>query len=199
MQTRSIETRNKIMQSARELFSRSGYESASVDDICREAGISKGAFYHHFPSKQSVFMDLLNEWLSGVDQGLELLRSGQSDASQGLIHMADILPEILRTAEGRMPIFLEFWSYASRDPKLWKSATAPFERYREYFANILAGMEPAEAADPQAKENAALAMMSLAIGLLVMGVIDPKAADWGSAGRESMRMLLAGMKGKTEK
>jgi AcrR family transcriptional regulator len=193
MQTRSVKTRNKIVLAARELFARTGYESASVDDICREAGISKGAFYHHFPSKQSVFMELLNEWLAGIEQGLELLRNSQADAGEGLVRMADILPEILESAEGRLPIFLEFWGYAVRDPKLWKAAVAPYRRYREYFQKILADMQP-DSADAREKETAGLAVMSLAIGLVIQGILDPKAAEWGSVGRESMRMLLEGLR-----
>jgi AcrR family transcriptional regulator len=196
MQTRSIETRKKIIQSARELFAQTGYESASVDDICRAAGISKGAFYHHFPSKQSVFMDLLEEWLIGIDQGLELLRSSQADAADGLVRMADILPEILKSAEGRLPIFLEFWEYAVRDPKLWQAAVEPYRHYREYFTHILSGMS-LESAGAGEKEVAGLAVMSLAIGLVIQGILDPEAADWGSVGRESIRMLLGGMKNKS--
>jgi AcrR family transcriptional regulator len=193
MQTRSIETRSKILRAAEDLFSRSGFESASVSDICREAGISKGAFYHHFPSKQSVFLELLSDWLKGIDAGLEGLRAGPSDASQSLVRMADILPEILRAAEGRLPIFLEFWIHAFRDPELWTSAVAPYRRYREYFRQIVSEMDAAKDMDPKMRETAALAVLSLATGLLLQGVVDPQAADWSETGRESMRMLIRGM------
>ena len=47
------------MESAIKLFSSTGYNKASVDDICAQAGISKGAFYHHFKSKQELFLALL--------------------------------------------------------------------------------------------------------------------------------------------
>lgn len=61
MQTRSEETRARILQAALTLFARLGYEAASVEDICVEAGVSKGAFYHHFPTKQAVFLQLLHD------------------------------------------------------------------------------------------------------------------------------------------
>ncbi|MFN2299249.1 MAG: TetR/AcrR family transcriptional regulator [Anaerolineales bacterium] len=193
MQTRSIETRRKILQAAEQLFSQSGYETASVSEICRLAGTSKGAFYHHFPSKQSVFLELLSDWLEGIDAGLEILRSGQPDASQSLIQMADILPEILQTAEDRLPIFLEFWVHAARDPELWKKAVEPYRRYRDYFRQIIAQMDTLEEMDPAQRETASLAVLSLAIGLLLQGIADPQAADWAAAGRESLRMLINGM------
>jgi AcrR family transcriptional regulator len=193
MQTRSVETRNKIIQASQELFSRAGYESASVSEICREAGISKGAFYHHFPSKQSVFLELLTDWLKGIDTGLEALRGGTPDTTQTLIRMADILPEVIQTAEGRLPIFLEFWIHAARDAELWKTAIAPYRRYRDYFTKIITEIDSANNMDSSQKNTAALAVLSLAIGLLLQGVVDPHAADWGTVGRESMRMLMEGM------
>jgi AcrR family transcriptional regulator len=193
MQTRSIETRAKILQAAQDLFSKTGYESASVSEICDQAGISKGAFYHHFPSKQSVFLELLSDWLKGIDLGLEALRSSRPGTEEPLVRMAEILPEIIRAAEGRLPIFLEFWVHSARDKDLWSTAIAPIQRYRDYFQKVVNEMDPEGAIDPAKKETAVLAVMSLAIGLLLQGVMQPDAADWGTAGRESIRMLLEGM------
>jgi AcrR family transcriptional regulator len=193
MQTRSVETRKKIIEASQELFSRAGYDSASVADICRRAGISKGAFYHHFPSKQAVFLELLTDWLKGIDAGLESLRGNTADTAQTLIRMADILPQVAQSAEGRLPIFLEFWTHAARDPELWKTAVEPYQRYRDYFREIIAEIGEFDSLTAAQKDTAALAVLSLAIGLLLQGVVDPQAADWRAVGRESMRMLMDGM------
>jgi len=65
-QLRSIETHQRIMEFALQSFSSSGYQSTRITDICEKAQISKGAFYHHFNSKQEVFVALLNQWLSEI-------------------------------------------------------------------------------------------------------------------------------------
>ena len=59
------------MESAIKLFSSRGYNASSVDDICKDAGISKGAFYHHFESKQMLFLALLDGWLQFIDNAIE--------------------------------------------------------------------------------------------------------------------------------
>jgi len=181
------------MRAAQDLFSRSGFESASVSEICTLAGVSKGAFYHHFPSKQSIFMELLTEWLRGVDKALENLRTIQPEVPQALIQMADILPEIIKTAEGRLPIFLEFWVHATRDPSLWKEAIAPYKKYRDFFVQMMGEGMVAGSISAVDKETAALAVMSMAIGLLLQGIVDPAGSDWAGVGRESIRVLTDGL------
>jgi AcrR family transcriptional regulator len=193
MQKRSVETKGKIMQAAQDLFSRSGFESASVSEICRVAGISKGAFYHHFPSKQSVFMELLTEWLRGLDEALEDLQSNQPDVSQSLIQMSEILPAIIKTSDGRLPIFLEFWAHAARDPAVWKTAIAPFRKYKVYFMQMMGAGISAGSIKAMDEETAALAVMSMAIGLLLQGIVDPTGSDWTGTSRESIRVLTDGL------
>ncbi len=193
MQKRSIETKGKILRAAQDLFSRSGFESASVSEICQLAGISKGAFYHHFPSKQSVFMELLTEWLGGLDRALEDLRSNQPEVPQSLIEMSDILPAIIKAAEGRLPIFLEFWVHAARDPAVWKTAIAPYQKYKEFFIRMMGEGIAAGSISEMDQKTAALAVMSLAIGLLLQGIIDPAGSDWAGVGHESFRLLTDGL------
>lgn len=48
-----------ILASARRLFAARGFEAASIDDIAEGAGVAKGAVYHHFDSKEAVFIAVL--------------------------------------------------------------------------------------------------------------------------------------------
>jgi AcrR family transcriptional regulator len=53
------ERRTGILDAALAVFSRSGYHPASIDDIAREAGVSKALIYEHFASKQELYADLI--------------------------------------------------------------------------------------------------------------------------------------------
>jgi AcrR family transcriptional regulator len=48
-------TRARIVDSARVLFNRHGFESVSIDDVMKRAGLTRGGFYHHFSSKESLY------------------------------------------------------------------------------------------------------------------------------------------------
>ena len=56
-----------LLQAARAEFSRRGLERARVEDIARRAGVSKGAFYLHFRTKEDAFKELLQRFLGALE------------------------------------------------------------------------------------------------------------------------------------
>ena len=52
--TASTETRNKLLDAAMHVMRLKGYAATTVDDICKEAGLTKGSFFHHFASKEEL-------------------------------------------------------------------------------------------------------------------------------------------------
>lgn len=48
-------TRSQLIAVARRLFAERGYEDTSIEAVLREAGVSRGSLYHHFPSKEALF------------------------------------------------------------------------------------------------------------------------------------------------
>lgn len=191
MQQRSEETRTKIMDAAIKLFSNRGYNAASVDDICAEAGISKGAFYHHFKSKQELFLALLDGWLQTIDRAIE--GSKELSAPETFMRMTESFPYIFETAGNNLPMFLEFWLQASRDKKIWDASIAPYRRYHKYFTSLIKkGVDEGSfvEVDP---ELASRMIVSTAMGLLLQSLLDPKGAKWEQVARDSTTMLVDGL------
>jgi len=191
MQARSEETRTHILEAAIRRFANLGFSAASVDEICADAGVSKGAFYHHFPSKQALFLELLNEWLDTIDAGFEAAR--KETVPETLLAFTEMLPGIFAAADGRLPMFLEFWLQASRDETVWQATLAPYERYQDYFTRLVEqgqneGSFRAEIDAP----SAAKAIVALAVGLLLQGLLTAE-ADWQKTSRVSMEILLNGL------
>ncbi|MDK8872293.1 MULTISPECIES: TetR/AcrR family transcriptional regulator [Paracoccus] len=54
----------QVLEGARTIFLRDGFEGASVDDIAREAGVSKATLYSYFPDKRVMFMEVFRNELS---------------------------------------------------------------------------------------------------------------------------------------
>jgi AcrR family transcriptional regulator len=195
MQERSEETRGRILQAAMRLFADSGYDATGVAEICEKAGLSKGAFYHHFPSKQTVFLALLDAWLDGLDRDLIAAGpSGDLSVPEAFLAMARRSREVFSVADGRLSIFLEFWAQARKDPEIWTRTVAPFRRYRDIFAGIIRrGIDEGSLRAVDA-EAAAGALVSLAVGVVLQGVVDPNGARWDEVMVSSVGFLFDGMR-----
>jgi len=192
-QQRSEETRATILDAAVRRFSISGYDAASVDDICAEAGVSKGAFYHHFETKQAVFLQLLEEWLQQLDADLQAALGEAPTVVDGLLGMAARTRGVFSAADGRLSILLEFWAQARKDPVVWERTIAPFRRNREAFAGIIRkGIEEGSLASVDA-DKAAQALMSIVVGIILQGVLDPEGARWDRVIQDTVGMLVQGM------
>ena len=195
VQQRGEETRTRILDVAQEAFARYGYDATGVAEICRRAGVTKGGFYHHFPSKQDVFLEMLKRWLEGMDQELEVMRSGEETVPDELRAMTAMVPNVFQEAGGRLPLFLEFLTKAGHSPVVWQATVAPFRKYHAFFAKLI-GDGIAEGSlrrvDPDLASNL---LLSFAVGLLAMGLLDPFGADWGRVAQEGMDMLLSGIEG----
>jgi AcrR family transcriptional regulator len=192
MQQRSEQTRKQIMDSALTLFAQNGYETTSVAEICRRAECSKGAFYHHFESKQALFLELLEAWLTQIDGALDQSRWDMDDVPQGLMTMANATRGFLRQADESLPMFLEFWSQARLDPALWNATIAPFRRYQGYFSSMIED-GVAEGSLREVDPNlGAWVLVCFAVGVLLQCVLDPRGEDWGEITSQGVRVLLDG-------
>jgi len=193
-QQRGEETRARILDAALEAFARYGYDATGVAEICRRAGVTKGGFYHHFASKQAVFLEMLEHWLDTVDLQLVALGSGALTVPEQLMGMTALVNRVFGEAEGKLPIFLEFLIEAGHSPTVWQATVVPFRKYHAYFANLIqVGIEEGSLR-PVDPDLTAHHLISFAIGLLAQGLLDPRGADWGQVAEQGMSTLLAGLR-----
>jgi TetR/AcrR family acrAB operon transcriptional repressor len=111
------------LDAAARLFARYGFDKTSVDDIAREAGVSKGAVYLHFPSKDALFdATLMRESMRLLDDVLRRLDADPAGGTLAAIYRHSIL------ALGANPLLAALYTldarvlgdYARRqDPRLY--------------------------------------------------------------------------------
>jgi len=188
-------TRTSILIAALDLFAKSGYDATSVTDICKAADISKGAFYYHFPSKQSLFMALMQDWLDMLDLGFNMARDSAVNIPEGLIGMAGMTGQVFEAANSGFPILLEFWHQAISDPIIWQETVTPYLRYLNYFEDLVKdGIKEGsldESIDPKV---AARLLISFAMGLLMQASFDPEGVSWEKITKSGMQLLMNGLR-----
>ena len=95
MQARAVETRRIIVRAAADAFVRHGYSGASLAEIAKQAGVTKGALYFHFPSKTALAEAMIQTQREAND---ELARQVGDHRGDGL----DLLVELTRGLARRL-------------------------------------------------------------------------------------------------
>jgi AcrR family transcriptional regulator len=189
-------TRQRILDSAIQCFSESGYDKTAVAKICQTAGISKGAFYHHFSSKQALFLELLNHWLKGLDVQIQNACAEASDVPNALAQIASMVRQVFEAGHGKLPMFLAFLNQAALDEAVWSATISHYRRYQEIFEEIIrTGIEEGSLAQ-QDPAIAARTLVSLGVGLVLQGTLDSDITDWGMVTERSIQLLLKGLLGR---
>ena len=157
-----------LLRAAAEAFAVRGFEATTMDEIAERVGLSKGALYYRYRTKEDLFLALLDERCAAYAAQLDDLSSGGWEAFAA--QFRDVVQE------GTWPrLFFEFVSYASRHPgarrrlakrtrALRRSLQRAIERQAAHHETEL----PVPAAD------IALAVNALANGLALERVADPR-------------------------
>lgn len=87
-------TRSAILVKAAQHFSQNGYAGTSMSDLAEDLGLSKAAIYHHFESKESILMNLVQSTFQDMGEfvhEVESLPASKVNPSEVLRRFADIL------------------------------------------------------------------------------------------------------------
>jgi AcrR family transcriptional regulator len=98
--------REKLLESAKVLFSQKGYYATSVEDIVESAGFSKGTFYFYFKSKEELFKSLVEEMHLNVVKRLENFLERDLPLEDALIEYAKVFLEDIYQNRHIAQIFL---------------------------------------------------------------------------------------------
>jgi TetR/AcrR family transcriptional repressor of mexJK operon len=131
----SPERRRAILDGAGRVFARQGYEGASMADIAREVGVSKGTLYNYFPSKAALFSGFIS---TGCDETLKHIFdiAPSENHPEETLHRAGMAVMEMMLSPFRQAIHRMVISEAAQFPEL---ARAFYEAGPQRALNYLAG------------------------------------------------------------
>lgn len=98
------QTRTKILESARKIFSEKGYSVATMKDFCEETGLSRGGLYRHFSSTKEIMIAMLDSDVTNTKFELEKVISSERSAKQLLTLFLDIQIKEIKKGEGNLEL-----------------------------------------------------------------------------------------------
>ncbi|MBC7194922.1 MAG: TetR/AcrR family transcriptional regulator [Caldisericia bacterium] len=161
-------TKRKIVDVATNLFNENGYDATSIQDICNRAEISKGAFFHHFPTKEYLFLEILNEFLEDLNEKMRKIEKKSNNIPQAMLEMTEILKEIFEISEGKFSIFLEFLRRSSKNEEIMNKLSTNFIKYENYVENLIERGKKEKTFDEKINSKFISSLIvSLAIGVIL--------------------------------
>lgn len=132
--------RQEILHSAHACFAKKGFEASTVDDIVAHSGISKGAIYNYFKSKDEIYLALMDGQTNETGTKFTKAISKRETALDKLNYLIDAYlnndPNDEENKDHAL-VHFEFRLYSTRKPDLKKALT---ERYKSFFVNLLVGI-----------------------------------------------------------
>jgi AcrR family transcriptional regulator len=167
--------RADILAAARRCFIRQGFQETSMQDLLAEAGLSSGAVYNYFRSKEEIIIAIAEESLS------QLISLRESAADPHRISLGDALASVLDLARtlhidnGFATITVLAWAEAMRNPALAARLTALRNEARAYFGGLASDIPLPEGLSAEALAEV---LTSVVPGyILQLALLGPHAAD----------------------
>jgi AcrR family transcriptional regulator len=187
---RKLESKNKILSVAEKYFAEHGIKETDIFEICREAGLSRGAFYHHFSTKQQFLLELLDRWINRMTAQLELAQFKSKDSLEILTEITEKMQPAFEQAGKQLPIFLELYIRAINDPYLKKHVIKSYNSFLTFFTDVINDGIKKGLIRKVDSEDVSKILFAITIGLLIQGLINPQGAHWDELAKKSIRLLL---------
>jgi AcrR family transcriptional regulator len=195
---RRTQTKATIMQSATTSFACNGYEATGVAEICAGAGVSKGAFYYHFESKEAVLLELIDSWLKTIETNLSEVTFKADSVPEGLMEMAGMMQAVFDNNRFFMGLFLELWTNAHRNEKVRQATMAPYARFKAIFSALIQRGITEKSLEDIDPETAGQLLLSLSSGFFLQAALEPDLNDWGVKLQNSIEILLDGLRWRND-
>jgi AcrR family transcriptional regulator len=155
-------TRALIVESARKLFNRHGFEQVSIDRIMAEAGLTRGGFYHHFRSKDELYSAAVTSFITCNPVRAGMANRPLPPAPQLARTVLDLYlsDEVLDNIEFHCPLYALPGDVA-------RAGLSPQKAYTELIRNLTQVYVRALADAPDGEQRAQ-AIVSLCVGGMVL-------------------------------
>jgi AcrR family transcriptional regulator len=186
----TTERREQILDAAEKVFNRLGFNKARMDDIVVESGLSKGALYWYYKSKDAIILALLDRVFVGEMAQFEKLVDAEGTASERLDQLTRVVVQDMARFKHLMPLIYEFVALAARRKSVRTKLSGYYQRYHRLLSQILQqGLDSGEFVDLDPDETA-LAFIGLGEGLAMLWFVDPDLVDWEGIGELPSKLLL---------
>jgi AcrR family transcriptional regulator len=131
------ERQYQILEAAMEVFVQNGYANTRMDDIVSQSGLSKGALYHHYPSKKDLFIALIDHWEVYCFPDFYSRNGGDRTASAILRDFSIALLDVFKEKKYVFSAEVEFWALSNQDKEINDRSKTLYRKLLTLFELVL--------------------------------------------------------------
>lgn len=193
----SDERKTQIINAAEDVFTQKGFDKARMDDIAKETGLSKGALYLYFKSKNDLIIAILDRMFQREFKQLEDLNQNGLSATDAIWKLTDLIIKDVLDLIRLIPIVYEFLALAFRSKYVQQALKKYINRYLDILIPIIQrGIDSGEFRQVDARE-VAIAGSAIIEGTLLLWVYDKSLIAPEYHIRSGMKLLLEGVQART--
>ena len=193
----ALVTRESILTAALEVFSQDGYSAARLEDIAQAAEVTRGAIYHHFGSKEELYIALVTERSAGVNQlAKEIINQGGTAIEIIRRLLVSLLEYLNENEEYRALLELAISNMGLTEglESIRDDTVKGRRRLAELFQELLSqGIEAGEIRSDLSVRSAAWNLVSYMNGLGLIVIQDPGALSLHEDGEALVDTFLKGI------
>lgn len=192
---RSEDTERRIIQSALELFVRTGYHGTSINDIMKKVGLTKGALYAHFSSKGDLLLRIIEEFkVRYIDEMIKTVNEHKGNAVEKL-HRTFSFSSLFAYQHQNLCVFLTFLTTELKaDVDFEPALKNVYRNYQEFISQLIRqGINQGLLRKDLDPDLAALSFMALHDGVLHQWVLNRSHIDGEQYAKTFRRIFLNGL------
>jgi AcrR family transcriptional regulator len=172
-------TRDHLLAAAAQVFAERGFHGATLDEVARVAGFSKGAVYSNFESKDDLFLALFKAgYEHEMARLVATLEASDVPPADRLSDFVSLIQDESHQTPTSPLLQMEFWLYAARNPEARARLAAIDDEAVAASANLLRSLREEEGLEPlEDPERVARVIEVLFRGISLLRIMQPEVVD----------------------
>ncbi|MBK7894264.1 MAG: TetR/AcrR family transcriptional regulator [Anaerolineaceae bacterium] len=187
------ESKAHILATALAVFAEKGFAKASMNDVVRASGLSKGGVYWHFKSKDALITAIFDHFFVEQLALLDGMLAGEGTAVAKLTQLATVTGQSVAAMASQFPSPLEFYALAAREAGLQTTLQTHFQNYKAKIAALVEqGLGDGEFRSVDS-QTTATTIIALFEGVLLIWAVSPELVNLETQVETAVQLLLQGL------
>lgn len=176
---KSQKTKKSIIDATIKYLKKKTQKNFDIDEICKIAGITRGAFYYHFKTKQNLIFSLLMQFREEIKNLIiDNFNSNHINTFESISAIPESIRPAIKNAKDQLPLFIELYVNTVKNKNLKVRLTKSYNEMLTFYRNLIEDGIKRGLIKKVNPDIAAKVLYAIFFGAMLLYRIDPKNTDF---------------------